>query len=183
MHIEPEVKKAMAAAFDHLLKELKSLRSSRANPALLDNVQVEIYSTSMRLKDVANVTVPEPRQLLVTPYDPNNSATIAKAIEGANLNVQPKVENNAIRIIIPPMDEMVRKQVVKLCKDLCEKAKVSIRQIRGEYRDLVKKEESAGNITKDDMRRIEENIQKETDHFCKEIDNQCHKKEKEILEV
>jgi len=183
MQIETELVQAMKAALEHLKKELQGLRSARANPALLDNVQVELYGTSMRLRDVANITVPESRQLLITPFDPNNVMPIAKAIESANLNLQPKAEHNAVRIIIPPMDEALRKDIVKQCKKKGEEAKISIRDIRRKFNDTVRKEKTNGNISEDDMKRSEKMIQDKTDNFCKEADTLCTNKEKEILEV
>jgi len=183
MHIEPELVNAMKNAIEHLKKELQGLRSARANPALLDNVQVEIYGTKMRLRDVSNITVPESRQLLITPYDPNNSVAIAKSIESANLNLQPKIEHNAVRIIIPPMDEALRKDIVKQCKKKGEETKISIREIRRKYNDIVKNEKTSGNISEDEMKRFEKIIQDKTNEFCSESDKLCSNKEKEILEV
>ena len=183
MHIEPELIEAMKGAIEHLRKELQGLRSARANPALLDSIQVELYGTKMRLRDVANITVPESRQLLITPFDPNNVAPISKAIESANLNLQPKAEHNAVRIMIPPMDEALRKDIVKQCKKKGEETKISVRDIRRKFNDLVKKEKSDGNISEDEVKHLEKLIQDKTNDFCTEADKLCMDKEKEILEV
>lgn len=183
MNIESEVKGAMESALEHLKQELKNLRTSRANPAILDSVTVEVYGTPMRLKDVANVTTPEARQLLITPYDANNAASIAKSIENANLGLQPIHDGNIVRINIPSMDESIRKSTVKMCKKKGEDAKVAIREIRRKYNDRARKQKTDGEIAEDQMKREEKIIQDKTDFFCKQIDDLCTKKEKEILEI
>lgn len=183
MAVEKEVKSAMDKSINRLKDELKGLRTNRANPALLDRVTVEVYGTSMRLRDVANITVPESRQLLISPFDPGNANTIAKAIENANLNLQPVVEGNVIRIIIPPMSEEIRKNMVKECKKLGENTKVDIRNIRRKFNDSLKNQKNAGDITEDVLRREEKLIQELTDKSCKEVDEICSMKEKEILEI
>jgi ribosome recycling factor len=183
MSIDGEVKATMQEAVEHVKKELKSLRSSRANPGMLDNVMVEIYGTKMKIRDLANVTVPESRQLLITPYDANNAAAISKGIEIANLSIQPQVDGNVIRINIPPMDESVRKDIAKQCKEKCEKGKVTIRDIRRKYNDVVKKQKTTGDITEDEVKSFEKVIQTHTDKFCEEIDIIGKEKEKEIMEI
>ena len=183
MNVEQEVKAAMNAAVDHLRQELKGLRTGRANPALLDSIHVEVYGTSMRLKELANVTVPELRQLLITPYDANNVQNISKAIEEADLNVQPQVNGKVIRINFPPMDESIRKDIVKQCKKRGEETKIAIREVRRKYNDIIRKKKAQGEMPEDEMKRQEKMIQEMTDSFCKEIDTSCTAKEKEILEI
>ncbi len=182
MTIEKEAKSGMQSAFDHLKDELKNLRSSRANPSMLDSVQVEVYGTQMKLRDLANVTVPEPRQLLVSPFDASNVNAIAKGIDSANLNIRPVVDGNVVRISIPPMDESVRKEIAKQCKKKGEEAKIAIREVRRKYNDLVRKQKADGEIPEDQMKKIEKSIQDLTDRYCKDIDSACTDKEKEILE-
>lgn len=183
MTVEKETEEGMQAALDHLRHELKSMRSGRANPGMLDSVTIEVYGAAMKLRDVANVTVPEARQLLITPYDPNNANAIAKSIETANLNLQPAVDGNVIRINIPPMDESQRKEIVKLAKKRTEEAKVSIREVRRKSNDSVRKQKADGDIAEDDMKRYEKNIQDMTDKFCKLADQICEDKEKDILAI
>lgn len=183
MSIEKEVKEAMQHAMDHLRAELKNLRTGRANPSLLDSIFVEVYGTQMRLRDIANITAPEPRLLLITPFDPNNVPFIAKAIEAANLNLQPRAEKNVIRIPIPPMDEFLRKEIVKQCKKKGEEAKIAIREVRRKKNDLVRKQKSDGEIPEDLMKKEEKLIQDLTDEFCKNIDAICAEKEKDILSI
>ncbi len=181
--MEQQVQSGMQVALNHLKGELKNLRTSRANPAMLDSVQVEVYGTKMRLRDVANVTTPEPRQLLVTPFDTSNVGGIAKGIENANLNVLPVVDANVVRINIPPMDESMRKKMAQQCKKKGEEAKIAIREVRRKYNDLVRKQKSDGDLPEDQMKKCEKMIQEKTDQFCKDVDGICSEKEKEILTI
>ena len=154
MSQEKEVKKTMIASLEHFREELKNIRTSRANPSLLDSIKVDVYGSSMRLKDIANITVPESRQLLVTPYDAGNTSAIAKSIESANLNLQAKVDGNIVRINIPSMDEQIRKEMVKKCKEKAEAAKVRIRENRRKFNELVRKQKQDGDIPEDIMKII-----------------------------
>ncbi len=173
----------MQAAIDHFKGELKNLRSNRANPSVLDNVSVEVYGSPMRIRELANVTSPEARQLLVSPFDPSTCSAIAKGIEKANLNLQPVVEGQSIRINFPPMDKSVREQTAKLAKQKAEDAKVAIREIRRKANDTVKKLKADGDITEDIVKKEEKNIQELTDKSCKEVDDLYSSKEKEIMTV
>lgn len=183
MSIVEETKKKMAVAIDHLKQELKNLRTGRANPGVLDNVQVEVYGSQMRLKELANVTAPEPRQLLVTPFDPQTAGSISKGIEKANLNLQPILDGHIIRIHIPPMDASIRKEMVKQGKKKAEDAKVVIREVRRKQNELVRKQKADGDIAEDQMKKLEKSIQELTDQGCKEADDLINAKEKEIMTV
>jgi len=183
MNNEDAIKQEMNLTISRYKEELKTLRTSRANPSLIENVQVEVYGTKMRLKDIANITVPESRQLLITPYDAQNVNPIAKAIEMANLNLQPQVDNNVIRINIPPMDEEIRKRMSSKCREKSENAKVKLREIRRRFNEIIKKQKQAGEIPEDMMRKEEKMIQEMTDRFCRDVDCLCQEKEKEMLEV
>ncbi len=182
-NVEAQVKTAMQAALDHLKQDLKSLRTGRANASILDKVHVEIYGSHMPLKALANVNVPESRQILVTPFDHANINAISKAIEAAKLGVNPMVDGKVIRINIPPMDETIRKQIAKQCKDLGEKSKIVMREIRRKFNELVRKQKADGVIPEDQMKKNEKTIQELTDRFCKDIDAVCAEKEKEIMTV
>lgn len=183
MTIEKEVQTAMETVINHLKDKLKGLRTGRANPAILDHIVVDIYGTSMKLKSLASITVPEPRQLLVTPFDINNVNAIVKAIDSANLNLQAKAEGKIIRINIPPMDESMRKKIVTECKKTGEESKVALRNVRRDFNEKIKKQKSAGELTEDDVKREENTIQKLTDKYCKLCDDTCSAKEKEILAI
>lgn len=183
MSITDQTKQKMLATVDHFKTELKNLRTNRANPGMLEGVVVEAYGSQMRLKEMANITVPESRQLLISPFDPQTAGAIAKGIERANLNLQPVVEGHTIRINVPPMDESMRKQIVKQGKQKAEDAKVTIRDIRRKNNELVRKQKADGIITEDVMKKDEKTIQDLTDKFCKEIDDLFTAKEKEIMAV
>ncbi len=180
---ESQVKAAMQAALDHLKQELKALRTGRANAAILDKVHVDLFGSHMPLKALANIHVPEARQIVVTPFDHANINAISKGIEAANLGVNPMVDGRVIRIRIPPMDEAIRKQIAKQCKDLAEKAKISIRDVRRKFNELVRKQKTDGKIAEDVMKKLEKTIQDFTDRFCKDADTICAEKEKEIMTV
>ena len=181
--VEPQVKAAMQAAIDHLKSELKSLRTGRANASILDKVHVEIYGSHMPLKAVANITVPESRQIVVTPFDHSNINAISKGIEAAKLGINPIVDGKVVRINVPPMDESIRKQMAKLCKDIGEKTKIALRDIRRKFNELVRKQKADGLIPEDQMKKNEKMIQEMTDRFCKDVDTLCADKEKEIMTV
>src|ERR1700722_18285702 len=181
MSVVDQTKEKMKTAIEHLKDELKKIRTGHANPAMLDTVSVEVYGSQMRLRDVASITTPEPRQLLITPYDAKNSAAIGKSIEKANLGFMPIVEANVVRINIPPMDESVRKEMVKICNKKREEAKVSIRNVRQDGNKLARAQKSSGDIGEDIMKKLEKDIQELTDKFCKEVDELTAKKEKEVM--
>ena len=181
--IESEVKSAMQAAYEHLKAELKTLRTGRANAGILDKISVEVYGSRMPLRSLATITVPEARQILVTPFDQSNNTAIAKAIEAANLDVNPMVDGKLIRINVPPMDEAVRKRIAKQCKEHGEKAKVSVRDVRRKFNDLVRKQKADGLIPEDQLKKTEKHIQELTDKFCKDVDSTCAEKEKEIMTI
>lgn len=183
MSITDDIKAKMNASMQHFKDELKKLRTGRANPAVLDTVSIEVYGTRMRLKELATVSAPEPRQLLITPFDPQTAAAISKGIEEANLNLQPKREGNIIRINVPPMDEAMRKNIVKQGKEKAEASKVTIRDIRRKGNEAIRKEKADGRMTEDEMKKNEKIVQDLTDKFCKEIDDAFVAKEKEIMTV
>jgi len=183
MSVKNELNADMDKALDHLRKDLKALRTARANPSQVEGVMVEAYGTNMRLKEMASITAPEARQLLITPYDPANLHAIKKGIENANLNLQPVVDGGVIRITVPQMDESVRKEIVKEGKKKAEDAKIAIREIRRKYNEVVRKQKSSGIITEDDVKREEKMIQEMTDKFCKECDKLFTDKEKEVMAI
>jgi ribosome recycling factor len=183
MNILDQTKNKMTAALEHFKNDLKNIRTGRANPGMVEQILVEVYGSSMRLKDVASITVPESRQLLITPFDPQNASVIAKSIEKANIGFKPIVDGHTVRIGIPPMTEELRKKMAKICHEEKEKAKVSIRNIRREANEAVRKQKADGEIAEDMMKKWEKNIQELTDKFCKEVDDLAEKKEKEISTI
>lgn len=183
MSVTDQTKTKMLAALEHLKTELKSIRTGRANPGMVEGVIVEVYGSPMRLKDIASITAPESRMLLITPFEAKNSSTIGKAIERANIGLTPIVDGNVVRIKIAQMDENVRKEMVKLCHKRLEEAKISIRNIRRDANDLVRKQKSAGDIAEDLMKKSEKTIQELTDKYCKEAEDIAEKKEKEVSTI
>lgn len=183
MDILKETEKMMAQAKEHLHDELKHIRTGRADPGMLNSIAVEVYGTQMRIKELATVTTPEARQILITPFDAQNAGAIRKGIESANLGINPIVEGNTIRLNIPPMDQSMRAEMVKQAKKKGEAAKVSIRNARRDGNDFLKKQKSAGDISEDLQRKGENDIQKLTDRFCKEVDEIIACKEKDIMAI
>ena len=177
------VEEKMAATIEHLKVELKNIRTGRANPGMLDHVTVEVYGSQMRLRDVASVTCPEPRQILISPFDKNNAHIIAKGIEKANLGYQPVVDGNAVRINIPQMDAEMRKEMAKLAHKRGEEAKVGMRHSRPDSIQEARKQKNDGDIAEDDLKRLEKAIQDLTDKYCHKVDETVQGKEKEIMHI
>jgi len=181
MHTIRESKKLMEDAIDFFKTELKNIRTGRANPGMVENIQVEVYGTMMRVRDIATVSVPEPMQLLISPFDPSNGAHIAKGIEVANIGINPILEgNNMIRLNIPPMDGQMREKMIKNIGDLCEKTKVKIRQARKEANDGIKADKE---LPEDQKKKNEKDVQDLTDKYCGVADEMAKAKESEILSI
>lgn len=178
-----ETKEKMGQVLNHYKEDLKQIRTGKANPGILDNVFVSVYGSDMRVKDIAQISTPEPRLILITPFDRSNSAAIGKAIEKANLNINPIVDGNVVRLIVPPMDEAARKEMVKLVHRKKEDCKVAIRNTRRDLNEKARKNKGDGVITEDVLKRMEKEIQEETDAFCKMADELAVSKEKEVLTI
>ena len=178
-----EAKKGMQDTIKHFMKELKNLRTNRANPGMLENVMVEVYGSKMNLKSLGTISVLEGRQLLFTAFDPQTAGAVAKGIEAANLGLQAILEGHLVRVPVPPLSEEVRKDIVKFAKKRAEDSKISIREVRKKCNDKIKKQKTDGLITEDQVKRFEKDIQELTDKSCKEIDTLCAEKEKDILQV
>lgn len=183
MDTTDQAKTKMQAALEHLKAELKTIRTGRANPAMVEGIMVDVYGSLSRLKEIASINAPEARMLVITPFDPKNAGAIGKAIEKANIGINPIVDGNMVRIKIPQMDENMRKEMVKLCHKRLEEAKISIRNIRRDANDAVRKLKAAGDIAEDIMKKSEKIIQDLTDKFCKEADDIAEKKEKEVSSI
>lgn len=177
-----QIKEKMQKTVDLLSLELSRIRTARANPAILDDVKVEYYGTLTPLKQLASISVPEPRQLLIQPWDRSAIPEIEKAILKSELGLNPIVETNLIRIPIPPLTEERRKELVKLCHKLSEDAKIAIRNIRRDGNEDIKKLEKDKKISEDDARIAQKKIQDFTDEFIKTVDKLFAQKEKEIME-
>ena len=166
-----------------LKEELNTVRAGRANPALLDKVMVDYYGTPTPLKNLSNISVPDARMLMITPFDPKSINDIEHAINAANLGITPANDGKAIRMEIPQLTEERRKELTKTTKKMGEKAKIAVRNLRRDANDGLKKQQKAGEISEDDLKGELEEVQKKVDKAVKEIDELVAVKDKEILEV
>lgn len=163
--------------------EFASIRTGRATPALLDRLHVEAYGAAVPLKQVATVSAPDARSLVIAAFDRNTVGDIRKAIEKSDLGLTPNIDGNQIRLMIPPLNEERRKDLVKIVKKKGEDGKVAVRNVRHKIHDELKVQLKDHKITEDESKRMQDQLQKLTDKFVKEIDQLITAKEKEILEV
>jgi ribosome recycling factor len=171
--------KAVAA----LKEEFSGLRTGRANSGLLDPVQVEAYGSVSPLNAVAAISVPEPRMITVSGWDKGMGVAVEKAIRAAGLGLNPIVDGQTLRIPIPPLTEERRKDLVKLAGKYAEQQKIAVRNVRRDANDDLKKAEKAGDISQDDQKKMEAEVQKDTDAAIKRIDETLKTKEAEIMQV
>ena len=176
-----DVKDKMEKAMTGLKSELSRLRTGRATPALLDGVKVEYYGSLTPLNQVANVSVPDPKLIVVQPWDQSAIAAIEKAIIKSDLGLNPQSDGKIIRVPIPALTDERRKELVKLVKKFGEDSKVSIRNIRRQANETLKADEKSKKISEDDSRKGQEQIQKHTDDYISQVDKVLESKEKEIL--
>jgi ribosome recycling factor len=170
----------MDRALDSTRKEFAGVRSGKASPAMLDSVRVEMYGQQMPINQCASVSAPEPRMLLVTPFDKGQIKAVEKAIRESDLGLDPAVQGHVIRVPLPSMNEQRRKDLVKIVHKFAEEGRVAIRHARTDARDKVKK---ADGIPEDDKKHFEKDIQKVHDDAIKKIDELIKAKEAEIMEV
>lgn len=166
-----------------LKEDLNSVRAGRANPTLLDKIMVDYYGVSTPLKNIANVSAPEPRMLMITPFDPKSIQEIEKAINIANLGINPSNDGKLIRLVIPQLTEERRKELTKLIKKMGEESKIAVRNERRDANENLKKLEKDGQITEDELKKEMNEVQKKIDTCIKDIDDIIEEKEKEIMEV
>lgn len=164
------------------LRELGTIRAGRANPSLLNRVNVEYYGAPTPLNQLAQISVPEARVLLITPYDKSALGDIEKAINQSDVGIPPSNDGNVIRLIVPALTTERRKEIAKQVGKEAENAKIAVRNIRRDAMDSLKKAEKAGDLTEDELRQYEDKVQKLTDASVKEIDVLSQEKEKEIIE-
>ena len=176
-----DLKRRMHGALEALRHDLGGLRTGRASTALLDPVHVEVYGSNMPLNQVATVAVPEPRLLSVQVWDRSNVQPVDKAIRNAGLGINPIVDGQVIRLPIPELTEERRKELAKLVGQYAEKARIAVRNVRRDGMDHLKQDERKHEISEDERKRLEHDVQKLTDDTIKEIDELAHGKEKEIL--
>ncbi|UOQ93247.1 ribosome recycling factor [Halobacillus shinanisalinarum] len=178
-----ETKQQMEQAVQAYSRQLATVRAGRANPSILDNVYVDYYGAATPLNQLAQVGAPEPRLLVITPYDKSAVSEIEKAIQKADLGLSPSSDGNVVRINIPALTEERRKDLAKVVGKYSEEAKVQVRNIRRDANDRLKKLEKDGELTEDDLREYQDDVQKVTDDNIASIDKLAKNKEDEIMEV
>ncbi|MBN2650959.1 MAG: ribosome recycling factor [Spirochaetales bacterium] len=172
----------MAKSVSNLETEFATLRTGRASASLFDTIKVNYYGNQTPLNQTANISVPEPRTVVIQPWDKGMLSEIEKAIQKSELGFNPSNDGKIIRINIPALTEQRRKELAKLSKEMAEKAKVAIRNIRRDSNDALKKAQKNGDITEDELKKGEDDIQKTTDKYVKNIDDVQAAKQKEIME-
>ncbi len=173
----------MNKSVSFLKEELATIRAGKANPKLVDKIQVSYYGSMTPLNQIANISVPEPRCLIIQPWDASSIKEIEKAILASDLGINPSNDGKIIRLMLPQLTEERRKELLKLVKKEVENSKVALRNIRRDAIEVFKKMEKNSEITKDDLKKAEDDAQKLTDKYTKIIDDVYKDKEKEILEV
>lgn len=178
-----ETEEQMEERLDGLKRELAKVRTGRANPKMLDDVKVDYYGAPTLIKQIGNVSVPEPSQLLFKPYDKSITKDVNRAINAANLGINPQNEGDQIRIVIPALTTERRREFTKQAKVLGEEAKVAIRNARRDGNDAIKKLEKASEISEDDSKLYQSEIQELTDKYIKDIDTLVKEKEEDIMHI
>lgn len=178
-----KTKVRMKKTITSLRDEFAHIRTGRASSNLVDRIKISYYDTLTPLKQIANISIPESNLIVIQPWDKNCLSEIEKAIWKSDLGLAPSIDGNIIRLTIPPLNEERRKELVKLVKKDAENGKISIRNIRREVNDLVKKEEKESNISEDECKNYQNKIQILTDEYTENIDKLLKLKEKEIMEV
>ncbi len=173
----------MMKAEDALKNTFNSIRTGKANPALLDGIMVEYYGTPTRLKDIAGITAPEPRLLVIQPWDASALSAIEKAILASNIGITPMSDGRMLRLPIPELSQERRVSLSKQAKAETEDAKVALRNIRREGNEVAKKSQKDGKITEDELKKLLDDIQKLTDQYIASLDKELATKEKELMTV
>lgn len=173
----------MKKAIEVMREDYATVRAGRATPALLDKVMVDYYGTPTPVSQVGNISVPEPRMLIIQPWEKNLLKDIEKAIMKSDLGLNPNNDGSVIRLAIPQLTEQRRQELVKVVKKKCEDCKVVIRNLRRDANDAIKKEEKDKTVSEDEAKKAQDNMQKLTDKYIKEAETVCSIKEKEVMEV
>ncbi len=176
---------AMTKGVEYMVHEFASVRTGKASPSLVEGIDIHVtsYGTTMKLKQLALISTPEPRLITIQPFDPSTTRDIEKGISESKLGINPNVDGKTIRLPIPELSEERRKDLVKVVKQMAEEARVRVRSSRREGIDKIKGLQKAGDITEDDMHRYDKEVQNLTDSHIKTIDEHVHKKEEEIMKV
>ncbi len=177
-----QARQHMAKSVEHLQQQLARLRTGRATPALIEHIRVDYYGVPTPISQVGNISVPEPRMLVIQPWDRSLLGAIERAILQSDLGVTPSNDGSVIRIVMPPLSEERRRELVKVCRKYAEEARVAIRNLRREYMEKLRQVEKEEHLSEDERRRGEQELQKITDSFTEEIERILERKEREILE-
>jgi len=178
-----KIEERMNLSLGSYSKELSTIRTGRANPKMLDGVRVEVYGQKMPISQLATVSIPEPQMINVQVWDKANVSAVDQAIRTSDLNLNPLINGQLLRIAIPKLTEERRKELIKILKTIAEKAKVAIRNIRRDSLEELKKEQKDKNLSEDDLKKNSNEVQKITDLKIAEIDKKLSEKEVEILKV
>lgn len=181
--VRNETEQRMQKVIESFKKALSRMRTGRATPSLLDGITVDYYGSSMPISQVANVSVPDARMIVIQPWEKNMIVVVEKAIQASDLGLNPQNDGNLIRLPIPPLSEERRKEIFKNCKKIGEENKVAVRNVRRDGNEKLKKAEKDKEITQDEEKKGLEEIQKITDRFIKVIDDLLEKKEQEVMET
>lgn len=173
----------MKKSIDSVSADFASVRAGRANASVLDRIQVDYYGTPTPIQQIAAIASPDPRTLLITPWDTSALKAIEKAIQNSDLGINPQNDGKALRLSFPQLTEERRKELVKQIHKYAEGGKVAVRNIRRDAMDNFKKQEKKSEITEDEMKMVEKDLQKLTDESCKKLDELLAKKEKELMAV
>jgi ribosome recycling factor len=178
-----EAEEKMIKTEQVVVNEFAGVRTGKASASLIENILVEVYGSQMRIRELAGITTPEPRQLMVQPWDITSIQAIEKAIQKANLGVSPAVQGKLIRISFPELSTERRQEFVKITKKLAEDGRVAVRHVRRDSMELLKKVKAAGGVGEEELESAEKEIQKLTDQYIAKIDAHVVAKEKEIMTV
>ncbi len=178
-----ELQDSSEKAIEFYKRELSKLRTGRANPALLDSIRVEYYGSPTPINQMATVSVPENRLIVIAPWDTGQLDLIEKALQKANLDLTPANDGKVIRLAFPALTEQRRKDIVKQIRKMAEEAKITLRQERRNAIDMIKEMEKEGDISEDDSHRAADKVQRKHDEFIKQSDEIADKKEKEVMEI
>jgi ribosome recycling factor len=178
-----ESEEKMSKTEQVLLHEFAGVRTGKASPGLVENLQVEAYGSHMRLRELAGITTPEPRMLVIQPWDASMLHPIEKAIQKANLGLNPAIDKKVIRVVFPELSTERRQEFTKIVKKMAEDARVAIRHVRRDAIEHLKKTAKAGGVTEDEEKHAEKEVQKLHDEYIKKIDDHLVVKEKEIMTV
>lgn len=178
-----QAEEKMTKSVNALANEYSSIRAGRANPAVLDKVLVEYYGAPTPVTELAAVSVPEARTLLIQPWDKSALKGIEKAIQTSDIGINPQNDGSTVRLVFPPLTEERRRELVKGVYKYAEEAKIAVRSIRRDAMDKLKELKKKAEITEDDQKGLEKKLQELTDKYCKEVDELSAKKDKEIMEI